>query len=91
MVVERSLRIAMVAISINKLTKNFGDKTVVSIPEFCFPANEIIGLVGNNGAGKTTLFRLILNLLKANGGSVDFLSRNVKRIHQQMGFPPLLQ
>lgn len=73
MAVERSLRIAMVAISINKLTKNFGDKTAVSIPEFCFPTNEVIGLVGNNGAGKTTLFRLILNLLKADSGSVDFL------------------
>ena len=72
MAVERSLRIAMVAISINKLTKKFGDKTAVSIPEFYFPANEIIGLVGNNGAGKTTLFRLILNLLKADIGSVDF-------------------
>ena len=72
MVVERSLRIVMVAISINKLTKKFGDKTAVSIPEFCFPTNEVIGLVGNNGAGKTTLFRLILNLLKADSGAVDF-------------------
>ena len=88
MVVERSLRIAMVAISINKLTKNFGDKTVVSIPEFCFPANEIIGLVGNNGAGKTTLFRLILNLLKANGGSVDFLFEECQEDSPTDGLPP---
>lgn len=62
----------MVAISVNKLIKTFGDKTAVSIPEFCFPSNEIIGLVGNNGAGKTTLFRLILNLIKADSGIVNF-------------------
>ena len=62
----------MVAIFVNNLIKTFGDKTAVSIPEFCFPSNEIIGLVGNNGAGKTTLFRLILNLIKADGGEVDF-------------------
>lgn len=62
----------MVAISVNNLIKKFGDKTAVSIPEFCFPSNEIIGLVGNNGAGKTTLFRLILNLIKADSGIVNF-------------------
>ena len=62
----------MVAISVNNLIKKFGDKTAVSIPEFCFPSNEIIGLIGNNGAGKTTLFRLILNLIKADSGTVNF-------------------
>ncbi|ANR74013.1 ABC transporter ATP-binding protein [Prevotella scopos JCM 17725] len=62
----------MVAISVNNLIKKFGDKTAVSIPDFYFPPNEIIGLVGNNGAGKTTLFRLILNLIKADSGSVNF-------------------
>jgi ABC-2 type transport system ATP-binding protein len=30
-----------------------------------------VGLVGNNGAGKTTLFRLMLDLLKADEGSVE--------------------
>lgn len=62
----------MVAISVNNLIKKFGDKTAVSIPDFCFPSNKIIGLVGNNGAGKTTLFRLILNLIKADSGIVNF-------------------
>lgn len=62
----------MVAISVNNLIKKFGDKTAVSIPDFCFPSNEIIGLVGNNGAGKTTFFRLILNLIKADNGVVNF-------------------
>ena len=62
----------MVAISVNNLIKKFGDKTAVSIPEFYFPSNELIGLVGNNGAGKTTLFRLILNLIKADSGVINF-------------------
>lgn len=62
----------MVAIFVNNLIKKFGDKTAVSIPDFCFPSNEIIGLVGNNGAGKTTFFRLILNLIKADNGVVNF-------------------
>lgn len=62
----------MVGISVDRLIKKFGDKTAVFIPEFYFPENEIIGLVGNNGAGKTTLFRLILNLVRADGGTVCF-------------------
>ena len=72
----------MVAISVNNLIKKFGDKTAVSIPDFCFPSNEIIGLVGNNGAGKTTLFRLILNLIKADSGIVKLLVLLMKNTQQ---------
>lgn len=57
-------------IKITNLNKHFGDKTAVSIPDFCIDANEIVGIVGNNGAGKTTLFRLMLDLLKADEGEV---------------------
>ena len=57
-------------IGINNLKKTFNEKTAVDISEFEINSNEILGLVGNNGAGKTTLFRMILDLLKADNGSV---------------------
>lgn len=57
-------------IKIENLKKTFGDKTAVNIPEFSIASGDILGLVGNNGAGKTTLFRLMLDLLKADEGSV---------------------
>lgn len=57
-------------IQIKNLKKCFGDKTAVDIPDFTINDGETIGLVGNNGAGKTTLFRLMLDLLKADEGSV---------------------
>ncbi|HEY9551398.1 MAG TPA: ATP-binding cassette domain-containing protein, partial [Prevotella sp.] len=57
-------------IQIEQLTKKFGDKTAVDIPEFFIEQGEIIGLVGNNGAGKTTLFRLLLDLLNADTGRI---------------------
>ena len=60
------------AITLQDLTKKFGDKTAVSVPDFSIPDGEILGLVGNNGAGKTTLFRLMLDLLKADSGRVLF-------------------
>ena len=59
-------------IRINQLQKHFGDKTAVDIPDLFIGRGEIIGLVGNNGAGKTTFFRLMLDLLKADQGSVVY-------------------
>lgn len=57
-------------ITINDLRKTFGSKTAVSIDRFRVNRGDILGLVGNNGAGKTTLFRLILDLLKADTGTI---------------------
>lgn len=57
-------------IIIQNLKKNFGEKVAVNIDSFKINSGEILGLVGNNGAGKSTLFRLILDLIKADDGSV---------------------
>lgn len=59
-------------IKISNLKKKFGSKTAVDINDFTVGESEILGLVGNNGAGKTTLFRLMLDLLNADEGSVVF-------------------
>ena len=58
-------------ITIKNLKKLFGETLACNIPELTINKGEIIGLVGNNGAGKTTLFRLILDLLEADDGSVE--------------------
>lgn len=57
-------------ITIENLTKSFGEKQVLNIDHYSIHSGEIIGLVGNNGAGKTTLFRIILDLLHADTGCV---------------------
>lgn len=58
-------------ITIKNLRKQFGEKVAVDIEHFSVRNGEMLGLVGNNGAGKTTLFRLMLDLLEADGGSVE--------------------
>ena len=57
-------------IQIQNLKKCFGEKVAVNIECYEIHSGEMLGLVGNNGAGKSTLFRLILDLIKANEGSV---------------------
>lgn len=60
----------MATLVINQLQKRFGEKIAVDVDQYTIHSGEMLGLVGNNGAGKTTLFRLILDLLKADGGNV---------------------
>ena len=64
-------------ITIKDLKKYFGETCACDIPSFTINDGDILGLVGNNGAGKTTLFRLLLDLLKADGGSVEYLASGV--------------
>lgn len=64
-------------IKIEQLKKCFGDKVAVDIDQYTIQNGDMIGLVGNNGAGKTTLFRLMLDLLKADNGSVHIGETNV--------------
>jgi ABC-2 type transport system ATP-binding protein len=58
-------------IEIENLKKQFGQTTACDIPSLTIGDGELLGLVGNNGAGKTTLFRMLLDLLKPDGGSVS--------------------
>lgn len=63
----------------------FGDKKAVDIHDFTINSGDMLGLVGNNGAGKTTLFRLLLDLIKADGGTVKMSwntsDNNVKEVN----------
>ncbi len=58
-------------IRISNLKKQFGETTASNIPSFTINDGDILGLVGNNGAGKTTLFRMMLDLLKPDEGTVE--------------------
>ena len=60
----------------DSLKKTFGEKTAVDIDKLTVEGNTLLGLVGNNGAGKTTLFRLALDRLKADCGTVNMKFNN---------------
>jgi ABC-2 type transport system ATP-binding protein len=66
-------------IEINDIKKLFGSYTAVNISRLKISDGEIVGLVGNNGAGKTTTFRLMLDLIKADTGTVSSKGRDVSK------------
>lgn len=61
----------MEGICVNDLKKSFGNVTAVDIPKLIIEEGDFLGIVGNNGAGKTTFLRLMLDLAKADTGSIS--------------------
>ena len=59
-------------LEVNNLVKTFDDFKAVDNVSFKIPDGKILGLIGQNGAGKTTTFRLILDFLTQDSGSVHW-------------------
>ena len=56
-------------VTIEKLTKEFGDHQLLDEVDLRINAGDRIGLVGINGSGKTTLLRVIAGLDEPDGGT----------------------
>ncbi len=56
---------------INDLTYRIGGRVLFDQASVALPVGHKAGLVGRNGTGKTTLFKLILNELHADDGSIS--------------------
>jgi ABC-2 type transport system ATP-binding protein len=58
------------AIETRGLTRRFGARAAVHSLALSVPQGCIYGFLGPNGAGKTTTIRLLLGLLRPNGGDI---------------------
>ena len=59
-------------LKVEGLVKNYGDKRVVDHLSFSIEKPGVFGLLGTNGAGKTTTIRMMLGMLKRDGGTVTW-------------------
>ena len=85
------------AISLEGLTKRFGERVALNAISATIPAGGITGLVGPDGAGKSTLLRLLAGLLIPEAGTIrvlgldpvsegDLLRQRLGYMAQKFGF-----
>lgn len=75
----------MPLIATQEITKQYRGRRVVDHVSIQMEAGEIVGLLGPNGAGKTTTFNILVGLIRADSGKVQFLEHDITRqaMHQR--------
>lgn len=68
----------MAVISLDKLSKHYGNVIANDEVTFDVDAGEIFGYLGPNGAGKTTTIRVLLGLLKPTSGTAHILGADIR-------------
>jgi len=70
-----TVKVSDPAISIDKLSFNYGDRPVLNEINLVVPQGISFGILGANGAGKTTLVRLLVGQLNSVAGSISVLGQ----------------
>src|SRR5437762_12082459 len=70
-------------LSVENLSKKYGDTIAVDGISFEVERNEIVGLLGPNGAGKTTTINMVLSVLEPTSGSIRIEGIDVARQRSQ--------
>ncbi len=80
------------AIQVHDLRKTFGHTVALDGLDLDVATGEIHGFLGPNGAGKSTTIRILLGLLRADGGSATLLGgdpwNEVESLHRRLAYVP---
>lgn len=78
------------AISVENLTRRFGNFTAVASVSFTIKYGEIFGFLGPNGAGKSTTIRMLCGILAPSGGTASVggasVNREPERVKESIGY-----
>jgi ABC-2 type transport system ATP-binding protein len=76
-------------VSINHITKSFGEFTAVSELSLAVYPGRIYGLLGPNGAGKTTTIRMIVNITAPDSGHIEVFGQKITpELQDRIGYLP---
>lgn len=79
-------------IYVEKLTRRFGEHTIIKNVSFGAQAGEVLGLLGPTGAGKSTLMKIMTGLLPPTSGKVELSGFDVDKQKlqalRQLGYMP---
>jgi ABC-2 type transport system ATP-binding protein len=80
------------AISVSGLRKAFGRTQALDGLDLTVNTGEVHGFLGPNGAGKSTTIRILLGLLRADGGRAELLGgdpwRDATGLHRRLAYVP---
>ena len=79
-------------IEIKGLSKSYGKQVALEGVNLNVKKGEVYGFIGPNGAGKSTTIRILLGMLKKDGGVVKILGKdpwdNAVEIHKKIAYIP---
>ena len=75
-------------LTVDGITKSFGEKLVLKGVSFSAESGKALGLLGRNGAGKTTLIRIIMGIFPADSGAVYMDSGPISESRVKIGYLP---
>jgi polyether ionophore transport system ATP-binding protein len=80
------------AIDVTELRKSYGNVVALDGLDLTVAAGEVHGFLGPNGAGKTTTIRILLGLLRSDGGSARLLGGDpwseATELHRRLAYVP---
>lgn len=80
------------AITVRGLCKSFGATVALDGLDLDVATGEVHGFLGPNGSGKSTTIRILLGLLRADGGTATLLGGNpwsdVQTLHRRLAYVP---
>jgi len=79
-------------ISLQQLTKRFGNQTAVDALSLDISAGQIVGFLGPNGAGKSTTLKMLTGMIEPSSGTAtvcgfDLRSQTIE-VKRRVGFVP---
>jgi len=81
----------MTVLSIENLSKNYGKIKALQNISFSVPEKTVFGILGPNGSGKTTLLGIVMDVLKASGGTFSWMGEQSSSAEQRKKIGTLLE